>query len=55
MQLYTEKKRDGGAYSELYPPACVQTSALSDRYPISAPFSTCSGCRSAWEKVMMVE
>ena len=33
----------------------VQTSVLSDVYPIGAPFSTCSGCRSAWEKVMVVE
>jgi hypothetical protein len=33
----------------------VQTSVLSDRYPIAAPFSTCSGCRSAWKKVMVVE
>jgi hypothetical protein len=33
----------------------VQISVLCDIYPISAPFSTCSGCRSAWEKVMVVE
>jgi hypothetical protein len=33
----------------------VQTSDLSDRYPIGAPSGTCSGCRSAWEKVMVVE
>jgi hypothetical protein len=33
----------------------VQTSVLSDRYPIGAPLGTCSGCRSAWEKVMVVE
>ena len=28
---------------------------LSDIYPIRAPLGTCSGCRSAWEKVMVVE
>ncbi len=33
----------------------VQTSVLSDVYPIGAPSGTCSGCRSAWEKVMVVE
>ena len=33
----------------------VQTSVLSDVYPIPAPSDTCSGCRSAWEKVMVVE
>jgi hypothetical protein len=31
----------------------VQTSVLSDRYPIPAPFSTCSGCRSAWKRVIL--
>src|SRR5829696_2062287 len=29
MQLYTEKERDGGAYSDLYPPACA------DRYSLT--------------------
>jgi hypothetical protein len=33
----------------------VQISILSDRYPIPAPLGTCSGCRSAWKKVMVVE
>jgi hypothetical protein len=33
----------------------VQTSVLSDVYPVGAPSGTCSGCRSAWEKVMVVE
>ena len=33
----------------------VQTSVLSDIHPIGAPSGTCSGCRSAWKKVMVVE
>ncbi len=33
----------------------VQTSVLSDVYPIGAPSGAYSGCRSAWEKVMVVE
>jgi hypothetical protein len=33
----------------------VQISVLSDVYPIGAPLGTCSGCRSPWEKVMVVE
>jgi hypothetical protein len=33
----------------------VQTSVLSDVYPIGAPLGTCSGCRSAWGKVIVVE
>ena len=33
----------------------VQTSVLSDVYPICASSGTCSGCLSAWEKVMVVE
>jgi hypothetical protein len=31
----------------------VQISVLSDVGPITAPLGTCSGSRSAWEKVML--
>jgi hypothetical protein len=53
--LYREKERDGGARTLSFIRQLVQTSVLSDRYPIGAPSGTCSGCRSAWEKVMVVE
>ena len=53
--LYREKESDGGARTLISIRQRVQTSILSDVYPIGAPFSTCSGCRSAWEKVMVVE
>jgi hypothetical protein len=53
--LYREKERDGGARTLSFILQRVQTSVLSDVYPIGAPSGTCSGCRSAWEKVMVVE
>ena len=55
MQLCTEKESDGGARTLSFIRQRVQTSVLSDVYPIGAPSGTCSGCRSAWEKVMVVE
>jgi hypothetical protein len=54
MQLFTEKERDDGAYSDPIRQR-VQRSVLSDVYPIPTPSGTCSGFRSAWEKVMVVE
>ena len=53
--LYREKESDGGARTLSFIRQRVQTSVLSDRYPSPAPSGTCSGCRSAWEKVMVVE
>jgi len=53
--LYREKESDGGARTLIFIRQRVQTSVLSDVYPSSAPSGTCSGCRSAWEKVMVVE
>ena len=55
MELCTEKESDGGARTLSFIPQRVQTSVLSDVYPIGAPSGTCSGCLSAWEKVMVVE
>jgi hypothetical protein len=53
--LYTEKERDGGARTLSFIHQRVQTSVLSDVGPNRAPSGTCSGCCSAWEKVMVVE
>ena len=55
MELCTEKESDGGARTLSFIRQRVQTSALSDVYPIPTPSGTCSSCRSAWEKVMVVE
>jgi hypothetical protein len=55
MELCTKKESDGGARTLSYIRQRVQTSVLSDVYPIGAPSGTCSGFRSAWEKVMVVE
>ena len=55
MELGTEKESDGGARTLSFIHQRVQTSVLSDVYPIGAPSGTCSGCLSAWKKVMVVE
>ena len=55
MELCTEKESDGGARTLSFIHQRVQTSVLSDVYPSPALLGTCSGCRSAWEKVMVVE
>ena len=52
---HREKERDGGARTLIFIRQRVQTLVLYDVYPIGAPSGTCSGCRSAWEKVMVVE
>jgi hypothetical protein len=55
MELCIEKESDGGARTLSFIRQRVCRRVLSDVYPIGAPSGTCSGCRSAWEKVMVVE
>jgi hypothetical protein len=41
--------------SELYPPACADLGTLRRLSDWRSRVGTCSGCRSAWKKVMVVQ
>ena len=53
--VYREKERDGGARALSFIRQRVQKGTLRRLSESRSISGTCSGCRSAWEKVMVVE